>query len=325
VTVAWDRGAIIALRETLARLYTNPSEARRVAEDAGLDPARIAFDPIPINTWYLILDDAAKRSGMIESIVAIALKDYPDNDALQRAAEGVPPPPSTAPEPTDWHGPEGRQLEKVIGSESALVPISYLELGLTRSRAVAKIRLADGGAGTGFLIPGGTLITNHHVLPDAAVARTAVAMFNYQDTAVGLSAEVDEHALAPGSFRTSVEHDWSAVQVDGDPQVTWGALDLAAANVKTGDRVNIIQHPGGLQKRVSFYSNVVVFVGGNRVQYLTDTEPGSSGSPVFDKEWNVVALHHSGGWLSEPGQDPNRQYYRNEGILIDAVIAGLGT
>ena len=72
------------------------------------------------------------------------------------------------------------------------------------------------------------------------------------------------------------------------------------------------------------YSNVVAFVGANRVQYLTDTEPGSSGSPVFDKEWNVVALHHSGGWVSEPGAvDPNRQFYRNEGILIDAVIAGL--
>ena len=55
-----------------------------------------------------------------------------------------------------------------------------------------------------------------------------------------------------------------------------------------------------------------------------DQEPGSSGSPVFDKEWNVVALHHSGGWVTEPGvQDPTHQFYRNEGILIDAVIAGL--
>ena len=324
--MAWDRQAIIALRETLARLYTSPVEARRVAEDAGLDPARIGFDPIPINTWYLILKDAARRPGKIDSIIRVALSDYPDNDALQQATTGALPSPLAAPEPTDWHGPQGSQLEKIIGSESTLVPVSYLEIGLARSRAVAKILRADGGAGTGFLIPGGTLITNNHVLPDPTVARAATAIFNYQDTANWLTAAVDERRLAPNEwFRTSVEDDWSAVRVDGDPDATWGALDLAPANINTGDRVNIIQHPGGLKKRVSFYSNVVVFVGGNRVQYLTDTEPGSSGSPVFDKEWNVVALHHSGGWLAEPGtHDPNRRFYRNEGILIDAVITGLG-
>jgi V8-like Glu-specific endopeptidase len=48
------------------------------------------------------------------------------------------------------------------------------------------------------------------------------------------------------------------------------------------------------------FANAVVLVGEGRVQYLTDTLPGSSGSPVFDADWNVVALHHSGGWLKEP-------------------------
>lgn len=325
VTVTWDRQAIIALRETLARLYTSPLEARRVAEDAGLDPARIGFDPVPVNTWFLILSEAARRPGKVDDIVRVALRDYPDNEALRRAAAGVPLPLLPAPEPADWHGPRGPALERIIGSESTLVPVRYLEIGLARSRSVVKVRRQDGGAGTGFLIQGDTLITNNHVLPDAAAARTATAMFNYQETAGGLSAAVDERRLAPDEwFRTSVADDWSAVRVDGNPQATWGVLQLAPASVKAGDRVNIIQHPGGLQKRVSIYSNVVAFVGGDRVQYLTDTEPGSSGSPVFDKEWNVVALHHSGGWLSEPGAaDPARQFYRNEGILIDAVIAGL--
>lgn len=321
----WGRQAIISLRETLARLYPNPAEARRVAEDAGLDPARIGSDPIPINTWYLILDEAAKRTGKVDRIVQVALNDYPDNDALQRAAVGAPPPPLSAPAPTDWRGPQGPQLEKIIGSESSLVPIRYLEVGLERSRAVAKVQCANGSSGTGFMVQDGLMVTNNHVLPNAEVARTAKALFNYQDTVTGLASEVDERRLLPeGSFRTSVEDDWSVVRVDGDPQTTWGALHLSSANVKVGDRVNIIQHPGGLQKRVSLYSNVVVFVGGDRVQYLTDTEPGSSGSPVFDKEWNTVALHHSGGWLPEPGvQDATHRFYRNEGILIDAVIAGL--
>ena len=88
--------------------------------------------------------------------------------------------------------------------------------------------------------------------------------------------------------------------------------------------MNIIQHPNGLPKQISVYSNVVVFAGSDRLQYLTDTEPGSSGAPVLDRHWNVVAVHHSGGWLPEPSAtDPTRQFYRNEGILLRPIVAGL--
>ena len=324
--MAWDRTALISLREILARLYSTERESRRVVADAGLNPALIAFDPKAINNWFAILEEARNHPGAIERVVAVALADYPDEESLQRAAQAAPPPLLPAPEPTDWRGPSSpAQLEKVISTESALVPISYLEIGLARARSVMKIRLPDGSAGSGFLVADGVLITNNHVLPDAESARAATAIFNYQLTARGTSAEVDEHELLPDElFRTSEHDDWSAVRVAGDPNAQWGALDLAPAKVKVGDRVNIIQHPGGLPKQISFYSNVVVFAGTDRLQYLTDTEPGSSGSPVFDRQWNVVGLHHSGGWLPEPGAtDATRQFYRNEGILIDAVIAGL--
>ncbi len=29
------------------------------------------------------------------------------------------------------------------------------------------------------------------------------------------------------------------------------------------------------------------------IQYVSKTEPGSSGSPCFDENWNLVALHHA--------------------------------
>ncbi len=67
----------------------------------------------------------------------------------------------------------------------------------------------------------------------------------------------------------------------------------------------------------------MAFVGGGRVQYLTDTLPGSSGSPVFDTDWNLIALHHSGGWLTEPNAATKSTYYRNEGIAIDSIIQDL--
>ena len=49
-----------------------------------------------------------------------------------------------------------------------------------------------------------------------------------------------------------------------------------------------------------------------RVRYRTNTEPGSSGSPVFDQNWNLVALHHSG--------EPAFQPHWNEGIPFATIV-----
>jgi V8-like Glu-specific endopeptidase len=57
------------------------------------------------------------------------------------------------------------------------------------------------------------------------------------------------------------------------------------------------------------------------VQYITDTLPGSSGSPVFNDDWRIVALHHSGGNIPEPST--NSIHFRNEGIRIGAILADL--
>jgi S1-C subfamily serine protease len=324
--MAWDQAAVISLRETLVRLYPREADIRRVLDDVSLNAGYIDYDPKAINYWNLVLRYAREIPGKIEQIIQVAIQEHGPNDVLVQAAAGAPPRVVEGPEARDWHGPGGPQLEKIIGTESTLVPISYLEIGMTRARSVVRIDLGADGFGTGFLTRDNRLITNHHVLPDAGIARVAKAQFNVQATAAGLDAPVDAYDLAPNEgFRTSEVDDWTVVKVAGDPAATWGTLDLAPAKLASGDRVNIIQHPGGLPKKLSFYSNVVVFVGANRVQYLTDTEPGSSGSPVFDKAWNVVALHHSGGWLTEPGAtDPTRSFLRNEGILIDAVIAGIG-
>ena len=317
--------ALRPLRSILANLYPTQSDARLLASDAGLDPARIAFTEKSINTWFNILNDANARE-KVDQVIKEALKAYPENEQLKRALDHAPPPVIEGPQTGPWNGPAGAgALEKIIGAASALVDIYYLEVGMRRARAIARIKLADGSSGSGFLIDGNTLITNHHVLPNKEAAATAGAQFNYQLTAERTNAPIDEHHFKPETFRTSEADDWSAVAVDGDPVAKWGAIPLARTAVKVGDRVNIIQHPAGGPKQMSLIANVVAFVGGGRVQYLTDTLPGSSGSPVFDSDWNIVALHHSGGWLTEPNANAasKRTYYRNEGIAIDRIIDGL--
>jgi V8-like Glu-specific endopeptidase len=51
---------------------------------------------------------------------------------------------------------------------------------------------------------------------------------------------------------------------------------------------------------------------GTRIRYRTNTDPGSSGSPVFTMDWDIVALHHYG--------DPNWQNALfNQGVPIELI------
>jgi V8-like Glu-specific endopeptidase len=212
-------------------------------------------------------------------------------------------------------------FERITGKQPTLLPISFLETGLIRARSIARVVTPE-GFGTGFLTRDNLLITNNHVIPSEEVARDTKVQFNFEETAKGLSAEVAEFGLDPaGAFATSPAdggHDWTAVRVQGDPNATWGRIELRPASVKVDDYVNIIQHPGGLPKQIGLYHNVVVYADDAIVQYLTDTLPGSSGSPVFDSHWRVVALHHSGGLLQEPGS--KQLFFRNEGIAVATVL-----
>ena len=64
---------------------------------------------------------------------------------------------------------------------------------------------------------------------------------------------------------------------------------MAPVTVAKEQRVVIIQHPGGGQKQIAIAHNLVTYFDDNSVQYLTDTMPGSSGSPVFNEAWEVIA------------------------------------
>ena len=72
-------------------------------------------------------------------------------------------------------------------------------------------------------------------------------------------------------------------------------------------------------KQISLYHNIVTSAGVREVQYLTDTLKGSSGSPVFNSNWDIVALHHSGG-NKKIEDDITISKYRNVGININEII-----
>ncbi|WP_437673160.1 trypsin-like peptidase domain-containing protein [Sorangium sp. So ce131] len=311
-----------AFREALARKYPTVDEARAFVDKVGLNAIRISFSNRADLTWFSILEEALKQGEQqILAILNLALEEYPDDHGLRCLLNGSAPRYAEGPDIASlgWRGRSGQPFEKLIGKQSSLVPVSFLDVGLSRARAVARVKGDDGTLGTGFLIAGDLLVTNHHVLCSREAAAATSIQFNYQRTADGRDAQVEELRLDPGAFfSTSIEDDCTIVKVAGNPSARWGAIELEPAMVQVDDRVNIIQHPGGEQKQLSFFHNLVMYVGEGRVQYLTDTLPGSSGSPVFDRDWKLVALHHSGGWIAEPGS--KERFYRNEGILAERLM-----
>lgn len=221
-----------------------------------------------------------------------------------------------------WRGGEQPEatLERIIG-ENTLRHVAFLQRGLEVARSVAFIDTGQ-WTGTGFLISPSLLLTNHHVIPHADLLRNTRFTFNYQQTFEGNEEKASIYVAATGgTFTTNAELDYSLVELTGEPGILWGTLQLSMQLPSVGDRVNIIQHPAGLPKQISLQNNFVEYVGSHVVQYVTSTMKGSSGSPVLNDLWKVVALHHAGGMLVEPSTE--RRYLRNEGIAIDAIINDL--
>jgi hypothetical protein len=320
--------ALNDLISLLAGLYPDRDKARLAVKRAAPNlEEEIDFVAPPKVLWMRIVEEANKRD-QVPDLINVAQEDFPNVNfaVLDQQVRRPTAPPSPRLGDDAWRGPVtiGGVLEKVIGAQPTFVPISFLEMGLLRAKSVVRVE-SSLGVGSGFLTRNNLLITNHHVISSPAEARAAKVWFNYQKTATGADARVEEFVLDPDSaFVTSPMEDgddWTAVRVRGDPNGEWGQLDLADMEVRVNDYVNIIQHPHGMPKQIALYHNVVAFADDSRVQYLTDTMPGSSGSPVFDSEWRVVALHHSGGWIPEPGTE--RVFLRNEGIHVRALLKGL--
>jgi hypothetical protein len=80
----------------------------------------------------------------------------------------------------------------------------------------------------------------------------------------------------------------------------------------------IVQHPQGEPLKLALDDDAIIGLNDNatRVKYETNTESGSSGSPCFNADWELVALHHSG----DPNFDPAHKPAYNEGIPMTAIV-----
>ncbi|MDI9948698.1 DNA/RNA non-specific endonuclease [Rhodococcus sp. IEGM 1305] len=228
----------------------------------------------------------------------------------------------------DWEADAlpDRLLEKIINTAD-FVGVRYLDAGAAAARSIGRVNIRDArgtlqGYGTGFLVSPTLLLTNHHVLPNADTARSSVIEFDYQDGIDGKPRPVQMFPLDPGRFYLADrERDFALVAVGAEPgtlaQFGFNPLIQAEGKAVIGEFVTIVQHPRGEKKQIALRENRIVDIPERFLHYSADTEPGSSGSPVFNDQWEVVALHHAS--VRAP-QHTEFGGVLNEGVRISRIL-----
>ncbi|MFH8803373.1 endonuclease [Streptomyces sp. NPDC017936] len=273
--------------------------------------------------------------------------------SLARSIERMPTEPpaatgSTLPLAPEAFGADVLGLERLMGRND-LTGVAFLEGGHLASRPIGRITVRSpvgGHHGTGFMISPSLLMTNNHVLRSSEEAGRGVIAFDFQTGLDGLPLVPVVFALEPQRFfATDRDLDFSVVAVaergERGAQLAdfhWLPLDGAQGKAILGEFVNIIQHPNGEPKQLALRENQIVDLLDDFVHYVTDTAPGSSGSPVFNDQWEVVALHHSAvpktdsegrplavdGTVWQPGMGEHRLAWKaNEGVRVSRVLQAL--
>jgi hypothetical protein len=239
----------------------------------------------------------------------------------------------------------------IFGGPGEWVTSAFLEQARLVGERVARLRVprfvgakeedSVGALGTGWLITPELLLTNHHIVnardlgePAAtegefvSQAKHTVAWFDYYTEGRGRA----EVKIADVICRNS-NLDYALLRLERHDALRDRkpiALPRDARKLVRGMRLNVVQCPGGGPLRFAIRNNFFVGRGSAeyQIRYLTDTVQGSSGSPVMDDDWQVVALHHGAQevdaklYKGEPGLAGVAKFH-NQGIDIHNILADL--
>jgi V8-like Glu-specific endopeptidase len=284
----------------------------------------------------------ANRAGWVYRLVDGARKERPGNAVFVEYARllGIGP-----------RGlPDQAQLESIIKKTNTLFDIAVFRQHIGEIEGcVCRVDLHDDGLGTGFLIGPSAVMTNYHVVESVVKKEHELQDFTCRfdfkvredgnqvnkGTVVKVTdliaySPYDSEDLKKGSGLPSPENlDYAMLKLDGevgkepiggktsgDPR-GWVSMRQVTHSFAPKSPLFIVQHPDRKPMKLALDTEAVIGLNGNstRVEYTTNTEPGSSGSPCFNQDWELVGLHHSG--------DPNWVPTWNEGIPIVLILNDL--
>lgn len=293
---------------------------------------RIADGSVPFVRW---LENAARQTRITRPVQSTVFMKF--NDDLAQRTSGQP----AIPSPQDL--PE---MKEAVILEDDIMPFSFLLAGNRAGRSVAQLkvpelknglpRTTDSGVpllhrGTGWLLTPERVITNHHVVKAREGAEQPTdSDLRLQAEATKVRFDFDSEGLEGEVVNSVALEAWNskldyAVLRLAKPVDRPGLARTEEIFEKSGSyrAVNIIQHPDGGHKQIAIRNNLVTSTNDNEVRYFTDTRRGSSGSPVFDDQWRVVALHRGSTLVTGVQFQGKSVAYVNVGTQIAAIHADL--
>lgn len=186
---------------------------------------------------------------------------------------------------------------------------------LAARSAVGRIESPKGTSiGTGVLIGKNLLLTCDHIFSKSQ-AKQAWVRFNYKSGSYDLDSDVFELDL--DRAMRSGQLDYALVRVKGEPRQR--TANLIDAILDSSQEIRLIHHPQGQHLVVSGLGQVVQ-VGDEYIDHNISTDEGSSGAPIFNRDWQLVAIHRGNlgigraGRSLEPGTTsgvPLRAFWKN--------------
>jgi endonuclease G len=196
-----------------------------------------------------------------------------------------------------------------------MVDVGFFAGGLKVALAVALIRVPRheqsqpvtvGGepwisTGTAWLMAPNFAITNLHVIYARLQSEADASEVDFKLQAESATLWFDFDAPETDGLRTETKGlvtaskslDYALLELvsPGDRLVPRIAPSIVAPDSTSRMAVNIVQHRRGEPKRVAFRNNLVSAANATTIRYFADTDQGSSGSPVCDDRWRLVAPH----------------------------------
>ncbi len=291
--------------------------------------------PGPMPTVITAVIQAASAEGWLEELVTKAWQKFPKNPELHSFVLEAALTPANVVAPASTLS---RELEKAVLARVKFDnPAEFRERMSRSERAVCRIELPKPEWGTGFLVGPDTVMTNYHVIEDLEIGvqhrDQVVVRFDYELGADGrplaggttCKLAADRWLLADSR---NDDLDFALLRLDrpvgAEPapdrpaeQRGWLRPSDYAFSGQDPEPLFILQHPQIEEGKETYPLKVTVgFVSGTpttrRVTYTTNTLKGSSGSPCFRADWDLVALHHS-----------STEGAANEGIPFGAILGNL--